>query len=93
MQTEAEALLEKLVRRRAYIVLGVTGIALRSPGFRGKVNLGKAAGARGTNGRAARAVEKALKYDLISEIPAKGNCLTYWPTMLGQAVYRLHQGE
>ena len=76
-----------LSRNFAHLVIGVTRITANSPDWRGKVNLGKAAGARGTNDRAARPVESAERLGLIERRGMEaGNCYIYNVTELGQQV-------
>ena len=77
-----------LTRNNAHLVIGVTRIAARSQDWRGKVNLGKEAGARGDNSRAARPVESAERLGLIESRQdiGRGNCYIYNATDHGRAV-------
>ena len=57
-----------LRRNNAHLVIGVLHILHQNPeGFRGKVNLGFAAGARGRNNYATRPVESVLRLGLARE--------------------------
>ena len=57
-----------LVRNNATRVIGVLHVLYQNnEGFRGKVNLGKAAGARGRNGYAIRPVETVVRLGLARE--------------------------
>ena len=76
-----------LQRHNATLVIGVTRLLTVVPEYRGKVNLGKAVGARGDNSRAARPVEAAERLGLIEKREAeKGNCYIYNVTALGREV-------
>lgn len=83
----AQEMAAYLRRHRAYCVLGATRIAADNPGFRGVVNLGERAGARGTNNRLARPVYRATTLGLITiEKAPSGNCLLCSATEYGAAV-------
>lgn len=75
-----------LRRHQAYNVIGVVNILARTKGtYRGKVNLGRATGARGDNGRCVRPVETARRLGLVTETQ-EGAALCYTLSDHGRAV-------
>ena len=77
---------EYLTRNRAYLVIGVLHVLKYHDGpFRGKVNLGQAAGARGRNDYATRPVQSTKRLGLVWEGFERGAC-TYVLTELGEKV-------
>ena len=86
--TVAQAIAAQLKQRRAWRVIGVLQVLKYHPDFRGKVNLGKATGARGDNSRAARPVDRAQALGLITgrQDLGRGNCYIYNLTPTGREV-------
>ena len=64
---------EYLQRNNAHLVIGVLHVLHKHPeGFRGKVNLGRAAGATGRNEYAARPVKSVVRLGLARETFERG---------------------
>ena len=88
---------EHLRRQGARIVIAVLRAVANDPRgewCEGKVRLGRAAGACGTNGTAARPVETAVRLGLILELRVKKDpAFHYQMTDLGREVLRLLDAE
>lgn len=67
------------------LVIGVLREVRRNPGFKGKTNLGRAVGAKGSNERCNRPVEYAERLGLISGF-SMGRAYVYRITQKGEVV-------
>ena len=86
-QSTAHDIAVYMRRNHAYLIEGIIRIVDAQGEFAGKVNLGKAAGARGNNSRATRPVERAVSLGLIRQEQAdSGNCYYYTVTDFGLEV-------
>jgi hypothetical protein len=86
-----EDIAEYLMRNRAHLVIGVLHVLARHGEFRGKVNLGFAAGARGRNDYATRPVQSASRLGLAT-YRVDGAAYVYCLTDLGEAVVKIIDG-
>lgn len=87
---DAQQTAEYLDRQNAYLVKGIVRLVARAGEYRGKVNLGKAVGARGGNDRAARPVESAVRLRLLKQSYRAG-AFCYTLTDLGREVANIIQ--
>jgi predicted transcriptional regulator with HTH domain len=87
---DAQQTVEYLDRQNAYLVKGIVRTVARAGEYRGKVNLGKAVGARGGNDRAARPVASAVKLHLLKQSYRAG-AYYYTLTDLGREVANIIQ--
>ena len=84
-----EEMARYLRRQNAYLVVGVVRSVIANPGFRGKVNLGLNAGARGRNTYLTRPVESASGKGLIDASFEKG-AYVYHPNDFGKKVIEIY---